>query len=66
MTPQERANPDLINPSRKARIAKGAGLKIDEVNRFIKQFEQSRKLMKKMPGMMKNKRGRFGGFGLPF
>jgi signal recognition particle subunit SRP54 len=66
MTPQERANPDLINPSRKMRIAKGAGVRIDEVNRFIKQFEQSRKLMKKMPGMMKNKKGRFGGFGLPF
>ena len=66
MTPQERSNPDLINPSRKARIAKGAGVKIDEVNRFVKQFEQSRKLMKKMPGMMKNKRGGFGGFGLPF
>ncbi len=66
MTPKERENPDLINPSRKRRIAKGAGLRIDEVNRFIKQFEQSRKLMKKMPGMMKNKRGKFGGLGLPF
>ncbi len=66
MTPKERENPDIINPSRKRRIAKGAGLRIDEVNRFIKQFEQSRKLMKKMPGMMKNKRGKFGGLGLPF
>ena len=66
MTPQERENPDLMNPSRKARIAKGAGVPIAEVNRFIKQFEQSRKMMKKMPGMMKGKRGRFGGMGLPF
>ncbi len=66
MTPKERANPSLMNPSRKTRIAKGAGVRIDEVNRFIKQFEQSRKLMKKMPDMMKNKKGRFGGFGMPF
>ncbi len=68
MTPKERANPDLLNPSRKQRIAKGCGLSIDEVNRFIKQFNETRKLMKKMPGMMKgkNKRGMMGGFGLPF
>ncbi len=46
MTPKERENPDLINPSRKQRIAKGAGVDIAEVNRFIKQFEQSRKMMK--------------------
>ena len=44
MTPKERENPDLINPSRKQRIAKGAGVDIAEVNRFIKQFEQSQKL----------------------
>lgn len=43
MTPKERETPDLINPSRKQRIAKGAGVDIAEVNRFIKQFEQSRK-----------------------
>ena len=66
MTPAERENPGLLNPSRKMRIAKGAGLRIDEVNRFVKQFEQARKFMKKMPGMMKNKRRGFGGFGLPF
>ncbi len=58
MTEEERANPKLMNPSRKNRIAKGAGLDIAEVNRFIKQFEQSRKLMKQMPGMMKGKKGR--------
>ncbi len=65
MTPEERANPKLMNPSRKHRLAKGAGLDIAEVNRFIKQFEQSKKMMKQMSGMMKGKRGRmkfpFGG-----
>ena len=67
MTPKERANPDLLNPSRKNRIAKGAGVSIDDVNRFVKQFEQTRKMMKKMPGMMKGrKRGGFGGMGMPF
>ena len=65
MTPAERANPDLLNPSRKKRISDGAGVKIDEVNRFIKQFYESRKMMKKMPGMMKGKKG-MGGLGLPF
>ncbi len=65
MTPKERANPDLINLSRKQRIAKGCGLSMDEVNRFIKQFDQTRKMMKKMPGMMKGKgkKGMMGGFG---
>ena len=57
MTPEERANPKLMNPSRKKRIAKGAGLDISEVNRFIKQFEQSKKMMKKMPGMFGGKKG---------
>ena len=67
MTSRERANPNLLNPSRKNRIAKGAGVPIADVNRFIKQFEQSRKMMKKMPGMMKNNKKRFGGgFKLPF
>ncbi len=66
MTPKERENPDLINPSRKNRIAKGAGVPITDVNRFIKQFEQSRKMMKKMPGMLKGKKGKLGGFNLPF
>ena len=67
MTPKERRNPDILNPSRKRRIAKGAGVDISEVNRLVKQFEQSRKLMKQMPGMMGGKRGKRGMFGkLPF
>ena len=67
MTPKERRNPDIINPSRKRRIAKGAGVDISEVNRLVKQFEQSRKLMKQMPGMLGGKRGKKGMFGkLPF
>ena len=56
MTPQERSNPKILNPRRKHRIAKGAGVDIAEVNRFIKQFEQMQKMMKQMPGMMKGKR----------
>ena len=67
MTPEERGNPALINPSRKKRIAKGAGVDIAEVNKLIKQFEQSRKMMKQMSGMMSGKgkkKGRFGG-GMP-
>lgn len=66
MTPQERQNPSLLNPSRKRRIAQGAGVDIAEVNRLVKQFEQMKKMMKQMPGMMK--RGRRGGMfkGFPF
>lgn len=65
MTPAERKNPKLLNPSRKHRIAKGAGVDIAVVNRFIKQFEQSQKMMKQIPGMMGGKKGRgmFGGMG---
>jgi len=63
MTPKERQNPKLMNPSRKNRIAKGAGVDIAEVNRLVKQFEQMQKMMKKMPGLMGGKRGRRGGFG---
>ncbi len=71
MTPEERQNPKLLNPRRKHRIAKGAGVDISVVNRFIKQFEQSQKMMKQLPGMMgglgKKGRGGFpGGFKLPF
>ena len=61
MTAKERANPDLLNPSRKLRISKGSGISLNEVNRFIKQFNESKKMMKKMPGLMKSKRGPFGG-----
>ncbi|MBD5466475.1 MAG: signal recognition particle protein, partial [Lachnospiraceae bacterium] len=61
MTVEERQNPKLLNPSRKHRIAKGAGVDIGLVNRFIKQFEQSQKMMKQLPGMMggMGKKGRF-------
>ena len=66
MTPKERANPDLLNPSRKKRIAQGAGVDIAEVNRMVKQFDQTRKMMKQMPGMLGGKSGKRGGFKLPF
>ncbi len=65
MTPKERSNPSILNPSRKRRIAQGAGVDISEVNRLVKQFEQSRKMMKQMPGMG-GKGKRRGGFKLPF
>lgn len=65
MTPAERQNPSLLNPSRKHRIAKGAGVDIAEVNRMVKQFEQSRKMMKQLPGMM-GKSGKKGLFKFPF
>ncbi|MCR4839719.1 MAG: signal recognition particle protein [Eubacterium sp.] len=64
MTPAERANPDLINMSRKQRIARGCGLDMSEINRFFKQFEQSKKMMKQFSGMMKGKKKRR--FGMPF
>ena len=82
MTPEERKNPKLLNLSRKGRIAKGAGVDIAvvnriakgagvdiaEVNRLVKQFEQMKKMMKQMPGLMGGKRGRgsFGGMRFPF
>lgn len=62
MTPQERSDPKIMNIHRKHRIARGAGLDIAEVNRFVKQFEQTRKMMKKMPGLMGGKGRRRGGF----
>lgn len=63
MTLAERRNPSLLNPSRKRRIAQGAGVDIAEVNRLVKQFEQARKMMKQMPGMMKKgRKGMFQGF----
>ncbi len=65
MTPEERKNPALMNPSRKRRIANGAGVDISEVNRLVKQFDQMKKMMKQLPGMgKKGKRGLFKG--LPF
>lgn len=62
MTKEERANPSLMNPSRKQRIAKGAGVDISEVNRIVKQFDQMKKMMKQLPGMMGGRKGR-GGLG---
>lgn len=70
MTREERANPDIVSPSRKKRIAKGAGVDIAEVNKLYKQFEQARKMMKQMSGMMGGKKkrglGGLGNFKLPF
>lgn len=66
MTLEERTNPSIINPSRKRRIANGAGVDISEVNRLMKQFEQSRKMMKQMSRMMSGKGRRRGGFKFPF
>lgn len=71
MTKEERRNPKLLNPQRKHRIARGAGVDVAVVNRFVKQFEQSQKLMKQFGGGGKHGRGRFGGFpgmkgGFPF
>ena len=64
MTKEERANPGLMNPSRKQRIAKGAGVDIGEVNRLVKQFDQMKKMMKQMPGLMGGgKRKGLGGLG---
>ena len=54
MTPAERENPEIINASRKKRIAAGCGLKVEDVNRLLKSFEQMKTMMKKVPG--------FGGF----
>ena len=59
MTLEERRNPDILNPSRKHRIAKGAGVDISEVNRIVKQFDQMKKMMKQFSG-------RKGKFRLPF
>ena len=60
MTPKERRRPDIINPSRKRRIAAGCGMRVEDVNRLLKQYEQMRKMMKQMKKMEKN-----GGKGLP-
>ena len=66
MTVKERQNPEILNPSRKHRIAKGAGVDISEVNRMVKQYEQSKKMMKQLPGMMGGKGGKKGKFKFPF
>ena len=66
MTPKERSHPEILSPSRKNRIAKGAGVDVAEVNRMVKQFEQAKKMMKQMPGLMGGKGGKRGKFKLPF
>ena len=66
MTKEERRNPKVLNPGRKHRIARGAGVDISEVNRFIKQFEQSQKMMKQLPGMMGGLGSKKGKFKYPF
>ena len=67
MTPAEREDPKLLNPSRKNRIARGAGVDIAEVNRLVKQFEQPTKMVNQMPGLMMKKKKGMGMFGgMPF
>ncbi|GGA96959.1 signal recognition particle protein [Macrococcus hajekii] len=68
MTAKERTNPEIINVSRKKRIAAGSGRSLAEVNRLIKQFDEMKKMMKQFSGMKKGKKGRnpFQGMNLPF
>ena len=68
MTPAERRNPKIINGSRRKRIAAGSGMKVQDVNRLLKQYEQSQALMKQFGGMASGKKGKKGGgkFKLPF
>ena len=66
MTPRERSHPEILTPQRKARIAKGAGVDVAEVNRLVKQFEQAKKMMKQMPSLMNGKGAKRGKFKLPF
>ena len=70
MTPKERSHPEVLNNSRRQRIAKGSGTNLQEVNRLIKQFDQTRKMMKmvtgsKMAGMMGRMKGMKGMPGMP-
>ena len=70
MTPKERSNPDILNTSRRQRIAKGSGTNIQEVNKLIKQFDQTRKMMQMMTGggmagMMSRMKGMKGMPGMP-
>jgi signal recognition particle subunit SRP54 len=62
MTPQERANPNIISLSRKQRIAKGSGTTVSDVNKLLKQYQDMKKTIKKL----KNQKSPFGGLGLPF
>jgi signal recognition particle subunit SRP54 len=66
MTPQERRKPDIINGSRRTRIANGSGTSVAEVNQLQKQFKEMSKMMKRMPGLGgKGKKGKKGGGKLP-
>src|SRR5690625_414572 len=64
MTLEERRNPNILNASRKKRIAKGSGTNVSQVNRLIKQFNDIKKMMKQMTNMQKRKKGK--GFSFPF
>ncbi|HBG55271.1 MAG TPA: signal recognition particle protein, partial [Ruminococcaceae bacterium] len=64
MTPRERRRPEVINPSRKRRIAKGSGMRVEDVNRLLRNFEQTRRLMKQF--RKKGVRRRFSGMKMPF
>ena len=67
MTKEERRNPLIVNGSRKKRIARGSGTRVQDVNRLLKQFEESRKMMKQLAEMSKKgKKGKKGGFPLNF
>ena len=65
MTKQERMRPDIINGSRRKRIANGSGTSVEDVNKLLKQFEQMKKMMKQFTNMGKHRKG-FGGMKLPF
>lgn len=66
MTLEERRNPDILSPSRKRRIAKGAGVDISEVNRMVKQFNETKKIMKRLSGMAGKTGGKRGRVRFPF
>ncbi len=67
MTPKERQNPDILNASRRRRIARGSGTQIQDVNKLMNQFEASRKMMKQMTGgFKKGKKNKRGGFPFGF
>ena len=66
MTPPERENPDLLNFSRKKRIAAGCGQRVEDINRLLKQFEMTQKMVKQMTGMTKRMGKKKGGFKFPF
>ena len=70
MTPKERVHPEIIGGSRKQRIARGSGTRVEDVNKLLKQFDQMKKMMKQMMGAkgLFGRKGKLGGFpgGLPF